>query len=228
MTIRGWLASSYYARTRNSALLAAMLCLACAVASAAASSAKKPARAKANLRGGVAERLEAADAARFRRGKVPASAELDTAIAREGNPQVRYSLLRALAASDPAAAGPVLSRSLRADSSVIVRVAAAQELGRLDAPASTRALAAALAGDAPRDPLLSPPERPEFERRLTPRERDVFLLMVRGLGTATIADRLVIRPGTVKDHIKSILRKIGASNRAEAIGMTYGYDFDRP
>ncbi|MEV4420729.1 LuxR C-terminal-related transcriptional regulator [Patulibacter sp. NPDC049589] len=89
-------------------------------------------------------------------------------------------------------------------------------------------LPAALAGDAPRDPLLSPPERPEFERRLTPRERDVFLLMVRGLGTATIADRLVIRPGTVKDHIKSILRKIGASNRAEAIGMTYGYDFDRP
>ena len=42
-------------------------------------------------------------------------------------------------------------------------------------------------------------------------------MMVRGLSNAAIAERLVIKVGTVKSHVKHILRKLGAVNRAAAI-----------
>lgn len=52
---------------------------------------------------------------------------------------------------------------------------------------------------------------------LTEREAEVFDLMVTGASNQDIADRLVITEGTVKSHVKHILRKYGAVNRAQAI-----------
>lgn len=52
---------------------------------------------------------------------------------------------------------------------------------------------------------------------LTEREADVFALMVTGASNQQIADKLVITEGTVKSHVKHILRKYGAVNRAQAI-----------
>ena len=52
---------------------------------------------------------------------------------------------------------------------------------------------------------------------LTDREAEVFELMVTGATNQAIADRLVITEGTVKSHVKHILRKYGAVNRAQAI-----------
>lgn len=52
---------------------------------------------------------------------------------------------------------------------------------------------------------------------LTEREVDVFNLMVTGASNQEIATRLVITEGTVKSHVKHILRKYGAVNRAQAI-----------
>lgn len=52
---------------------------------------------------------------------------------------------------------------------------------------------------------------------LTEREAEVFELMVTGATNQAIADRLVITEGTVKSHVKHILRKYGALNRAQAI-----------
>ena len=52
---------------------------------------------------------------------------------------------------------------------------------------------------------------------LTRREREVAALMAAGLTNSEIADRLVIAPGTVKSHVKRVLRKLRASNRAEAV-----------
>jgi len=52
---------------------------------------------------------------------------------------------------------------------------------------------------------------------LTPREIDVLRLMAAGETNAGIAARLVISEGTVKSHVKHILRKLGAANRAEAV-----------
>jgi DNA-binding NarL/FixJ family response regulator len=52
---------------------------------------------------------------------------------------------------------------------------------------------------------------------LTRREIDVLLLMATGETNAGIAARLIISEGTVKSHVKHILRKLGAANRAEAV-----------
>ena len=51
---------------------------------------------------------------------------------------------------------------------------------------------------------------------LTRRELEVLRLMVRGETNAGIAKDLVVSEGTVKFHVKNILRKLHASNRAEA------------
>jgi len=52
---------------------------------------------------------------------------------------------------------------------------------------------------------------------LTARELDVLKLMATGDTNARIATRLVISEGTVKSHVKHILRKLNAANRAEAV-----------
>jgi DNA-binding NarL/FixJ family response regulator len=52
---------------------------------------------------------------------------------------------------------------------------------------------------------------------LTPRERDVLHLLARGQTNLEIARELVVREGTVKYHVKNILRKLGATSRAEAV-----------
>jgi DNA-binding CsgD family transcriptional regulator len=51
---------------------------------------------------------------------------------------------------------------------------------------------------------------------LTRRELDVLRLMVAGSTNSGIAKELVVSEGTVKFHVKNILRKLHASNRAEA------------
>jgi DNA-binding CsgD family transcriptional regulator len=52
---------------------------------------------------------------------------------------------------------------------------------------------------------------------LTPRELDVLRLLARGNTNLAIARALVVREGTVKYHVKNILRKLGATSRADAV-----------
>ena len=52
---------------------------------------------------------------------------------------------------------------------------------------------------------------------LTPRELDVLRLLARGRTNLEIARELVVREGTVKYHVKNILRKLGATSRADAV-----------
>lgn len=54
------------------------------------------------------------------------------------------------------------------------------------------------------------------EADLTPRERETLELIGEGLTNQEIADRLVIEVGTVKNHVHSILTKLGVSNRDDA------------
>jgi DNA-binding CsgD family transcriptional regulator len=85
-------------------------------------------------------------------------------------------------------------------------------------------------GAGGRAPLAPPPPLPEqsggaggrddrvvFEGLLTRRELDVLRLMAEGATNRAIADALVISSGTVKFHAGSILRKLHAANRAEAV-----------
>lgn len=54
---------------------------------------------------------------------------------------------------------------------------------------------------------------------LSPREHEVLQLMARGLQNKEIAAELVISERTVKFHVSSILGKLGAGNRTEAVTM---------
>lgn len=57
----------------------------------------------------------------------------------------------------------------------------------------------------------------EAAESLTPRELEVLGLMARGRTNAAIANALVVREGTVKYHVKNVLRKLGARSRADAV-----------
>lgn len=59
---------------------------------------------------------------------------------------------------------------------------------------------------------------------LTNREVEILELMAQGRTNARIASQLVIAEGTVKQHVKHILRKLRAENRAEAVSRLYQSD----
>lgn len=54
---------------------------------------------------------------------------------------------------------------------------------------------------------------------LTAREQEVLALLAVGLPNKEIGDRLTITERTVKFHVSSILGKLGASNRTEAVSI---------
>lgn len=68
------------------------------------------------------------------------------------------------------------------------------------------------------DPVPSGTET-EAVSFLSAREAEVIALMAEGLTNAQIGRRLTITEGTVKSHVKRILRKTSSSNRAEAVAI---------
>jgi DNA-binding NarL/FixJ family response regulator len=85
----------------------------------------------------------------------------------------------------------------------------------LISPKITRRLIAEFA--ARRDPNAPHPALAE----LTDRERDILLLVARGLNNDEIAGRLVISPLTAKSHVRNILRKLDCHDRAGLVALTY-------
>lgn len=58
---------------------------------------------------------------------------------------------------------------------------------------------------------------------LTPRERELVRLVVGGLRTQRLAERLFITPYTVKDHLKAVFQKVGVRSRGELVGRMTGH-----
>lgn len=56
---------------------------------------------------------------------------------------------------------------------------------------------------------------------LSERELEVLVLLARGLGNKEVALRLDIRTSTVKNHVHSILSKLGATGRRQAVRIAY-------
>ncbi|WP_312007804.1 response regulator transcription factor [Nocardioides alcanivorans] len=87
------------------------------------------------------------------------------------------------------------------------------------APSTTRRLlehfAAALPDTNPQSPV---------DRRLdglTDREREVLVLIGRGLSNTEIADELVVAEATVKTHVSRVLAKTGARDRVQLVVLAY-------
>jgi DNA-binding NarL/FixJ family response regulator len=80
-------------------------------------------------------------------------------------------------------------------------------------------LAAAEAGDPSTAACGEPREQAdngaELLRELTPRQRDVLLLLCEGKPNKIIAHALHMQEGTVKVHVRQIMKKLKATNRTQ-------------
>jgi len=52
---------------------------------------------------------------------------------------------------------------------------------------------------------------------LTPREYEIFKLLIKNEGTKEIADKLCISEKTVRNHISNVIGKLGVTSRTQAI-----------
>ena len=115
-----------------------------------------------------------------------------------------------------------LFQALRAGASgfLLKRVTAAELVGHLQRVLEGEvvvdpALAGRVALSAAR--LQSGEYWPGAHLGLTQRESEVLELMVRGLSNRAVAKQLVVGEETVKTHVRSIYRKLEATDRAQAI-----------
>ena len=58
---------------------------------------------------------------------------------------------------------------------------------------------------------------PEVFPELTEREREILTLIAQGLTNSAIAERLVLSPKTVRNHVSNIFAKLQVADRAQAI-----------
>jgi len=92
----------------------------------------------------------------------------------------------------------------------------------------TAAVRAAAAGESVISPELLARLLPRFGRgkvhspdELTEREREVLVLMARGLSNTEIAGALFVAETTVKTHVGRVLHKLGLRDRAQAVVLAY-------
>ena len=127
---------------------------------------------------------------------------------KEAQPEVAVVILtsfsdreRILRALDAGAAGYLLKDAESDELARSIRAAA-----RGDAPLDPKAARELLSARAPGSPLDS----------LSPREREVLVMVAEGLPNKVIARRLSISEKTVKAHLTSVFRQIGVTDRTQA------------
>jgi DNA-binding NarL/FixJ family response regulator len=102
-----------------------------------------------------------------------------------------------------------------------VRVVAAGDA--LLAPSITRKLVAQFASQPEPEPAVAV----DLDH-LTEREREVLVLMARGLSNGEIAGELIVGETTVKTHVGRILMKLHLRDRVQAVVLAYETGLVRP
>jgi DNA-binding NarL/FixJ family response regulator len=105
-----------------------------------------------------------------------------------------------------------------------VRTVAAGE--SLLSPGATTALIGRFLAQSPPGPLDAPvvpgaARRPEIVADLTPREREITVLVGAGLSNDEIGRRLFISSATAKTHVNRAMMKTGARDRAQLVVFAY-------
>ena len=72
------------------------------------------------------------------------------------------------------------------------------------------------------------PMNADFADDLSERELSVLRLLANGMTNAAIADRLHLAEGTVRNHVSSILAKLGVTDRAQATALAWRYGLVTP
>ena len=90
-----------------------------------------------------------------------------------------------------------------------------------DAPASelSSAIRRAVAGERVVDPGLAADALSQGESPLTPREHEVLAASRDHATVAELARALYLSPGTVRNHLSSVMQKLDARNRTEAVRL---------
>jgi DNA-binding NarL/FixJ family response regulator len=78
-----------------------------------------------------------------------------------------------------------------------------------------RELIERVVGEDPAEPLVRPTP-PARTPQLTPRDVEILRLLVLGRTNRQIGSQVSLGPGTVRNHISRIFRKLGVSSRTEA------------
>jgi len=135
-------------------------------------------------------------------------------------PQTRVLVLTTFGADEwvfsalASGASGFLLKDTRPEELLEAVAAVARGEGRLD-PAVTATVVAHFRGH--RSPQIA--SRPLA--LLTEREAEVLVLISRGLNNAQIATHLGVTTGTVKTHVSSVLAKLGARDRVQAVIAAY-------
>jgi DNA-binding NarL/FixJ family response regulator len=89
------------------------------------------------------------------------------------------------------------------------------------APSITRRLVERFAAPTPAAASAEASSASAEVASLTAREREVLVLLARGLSNAELAERLIVSEATVKTHVARILGKLGLRDRVQAVVLAY-------
>lgn len=121
--------------------------------------------------------------------------------------------------------------SFSEDAHLLQKALEAGVIGYLFKTVSVNELAEAIRNAYEARPTLAPqatmmliqnktrPAQPEVQ--LSEREHEVLVLLCRGLSNREIATDLFVSPSTIKFHVSSILGKLGATSRTEAVSIAH-------